>query len=134
MKTIFIFLIGLSFTACRTLPIEMSDEEVLGEPLEDAEFPGGYEKLQTYISDNMDLTSILNTATEPLVNVKVIVRFDIEKDGSISNAIVEKSTGNCLPCEREALRLVQDMPNWTPAKMNGLPIVNPVRLPLIFDL
>ena len=33
-----------------------------------------------------------------------------------------------------ALRLVQNMPNWTPAKMNGLPIVNPVRLPLIFAL
>ena len=86
------------------------------EPLEDAEFPGGYEKLQTYISDNMDLTSIMNTATEPLVNTKVIVRFDIEKDGSISNAIVEKSSANCLACQKEALRLVESMPRWILSK------------------
>lgn len=135
MKTIFIFLIGLSLTACRTLPIEMSDDEVLVEPLEDAEFPEGYEKLQTYIAANMDHYRIENGLSGSTgAACKVIVRFDVEKDGSIRNIAVEKSTGNCLPCEREALRLVRDMPNWTPAKMNGLPILNPVRLPLIFEL
>ena len=132
MKTIFIFLIGLSLTACRTLPIEMSDDQVLVDPLEDAEFPGGYEKLQTYISDNMDLTSILNNATEQLVNTKVIVRFDIEKDGSISNAIVEKSTSNCLACQKDALRLVESMPRWTPAMLDGKPQMTSARIPIDF--
>ena len=113
----------------------MSEEEVIGEPLEDAEFPGGYEKLQSYIAASLDYFRIENGLSGSTgAACKVIVRFDVEKNGSISNVAIEKSTGNCLPCEREALRLVQDMPNWTPAKMNGLPIVNPVRLPLIFAL
>lgn len=137
MKTTFIILLGFSLTACRTLPTVVPDDEVLDtevliDPMEDAEFPGGYEKLQTYISDNMDLTSIMNTATEQLVNTKVIVRFDIEKDGSISNAIVEKSTSNCLACQKEALRLVQSMPRWTPAMLDGKPQMNSARIPIDF--
>lgn len=132
MKTTFIILLGLSLTACRTLPVVVPDDEVLVEPVEDAEFPGGYEKLQTYISDNMDLTSILNNATEQLVNTKVIVRFDIEKDGSISNAIVEKSSANCLACQKEALRLVESMPRWTPAKLDGKPQMTSARIPIDF--
>jgi protein TonB len=132
MKTIFIFLIGLSLFACRTLPVEMSDEEVLGEPIEDAEFPGGYAKMQAYIAENMNGKSLIDSSGTLDGTYRVIVKFDVEKDGSISNAAVEKSTSNCSPCEKEALRLVQNMPNWTPAKMNGLPIVSPVRLPLSF--
>ncbi len=132
MKTIFIFLIGFSLFACRTLPVEMSDEEVLGEPIEDAEFPGGYAKMQVYIAENMNSKSLIDSSGTLDGTYRVIVKFDVEKDGSIRNAAVEKSTSNCPPCEKAALRLVQNMPNWTPAKMNGLPIVSPVRLPLSF--
>jgi protein TonB len=132
MKTIFIFLLGLSLFACRTLPIKMSDAEVLGEPLEDAEFPGGYVKMQAYIAENMNVNSIIDSSGSLDGTYRVIVKFDVEKDGSISNAAVEKSTVNCPPCEKAALRLVQNMPKWTPAKMNGLPIVSPVRLNLSF--
>jgi len=132
MKTIFIFLIGFSLFACRTLPVEMSDEEVLGEPIEDAEFPGGYEKLQTYIADNLNRPTPQDSIDRSNKSCKVIVRFEIDSLGAIRNPLVEKSTVNCLPCEKEALRLVQNMPKWTPAKMNGLPIVSPVRLTLSF--
>ena len=110
----------------------MSDAEVLGEPLEDAEFPGGYEKMQAYIAENMNGKSLIDSSGTLDGTYRVIVKFDVEMDGSIRNAAVEKSTVNCPPCEKAALRLVQNMPNWTPAKMNGLPIVSPVRLPLSF--
>jgi protein TonB len=132
MKRIFIILLGFSLTACRTLPIEMSEAEVLGEPLEDAEFPGGYEKMQVYIVENMNRNKIIDSSRSLEGSYRVMVKFDVEKDGSISNAVIEKSTSDCLLCEKAALRLVQNMPNWTPAKMNGLPIVSPVRLPLTF--
>jgi protein TonB len=132
MKRVFIILLGFSLTACRTLPIEMSEAEVLGEPLEDAEFPGGYEKMQVYIVENMNRNKIIDSSGSLDGSYRVFVKFDVEKDGSISNAVIEKSTSDCLPCEKAALRLVQNMPNWTPAKMNGLPIVSPVRLPLTF--
>jgi hypothetical protein len=132
MKTIFIFLIGFSLFACRTLPVEMSDEEVLGEPIEDAEFPGGYEKLQTYIADNLNRPTPQDSIDRSNKSCKVIVRFEIDSLGAIRNPLVEKSTVNCLPCEKEALRVVQSMPNWTPPKMNGKPTFTIVRLPIIF--
>ncbi|MEN9698879.1 MAG: hypothetical protein RLZZ301_77 [Bacteroidota bacterium] len=132
MKTIFIFLLGLSFFACRTLPIEMSEDEVLGEPIEDAEFPGGYAKMQAYIANNLNRPAPQDSFDRSNTSCKVYVLFEIDSLGAIRNPLVEKSTGNCLPCEKEALRLVQNMPKWTPAKMNGLPIVSQVRLPLTF--
>lgn len=132
MKRIFIVLLGLSLTACRTLPVEVPEDEVFVEPLEDAEFPGGYEKMQVYIVENLNRNKIIDSSGSLYGSYRVIVKFDVEKDGTISNAVIEKSTSNCLPCEKAALRLVQNMPNWTPAKMNGLPIVSPVRLPLTF--
>ncbi|MFM7006840.1 MAG: energy transducer TonB [Flavobacteriales bacterium] len=137
MKTTFIILLGLSLTACRTLPVlvpddEVHEREVFTDPLEDAEFPGGYQKLQAYIKDNIDLSTILNSATEPLVNVHVIVRFDIEKDGSIRNAIIEKETNKCLACQKEALRLVENMPPWTPAMLDGKPQMTSARIPIDF--
>ncbi len=129
-----IFLLVLGTYAHGQEPTMTPDslQMIIEEPLEDAEFPGGYEKLQAYIKDNIDLTSILNTATEPLVNVKVLVRFDIEKDGSISNAIVEKETSKCLACQKEALRLVESMPPWTPAMLDGKPHMISARIPIDF--
>jgi protein TonB len=80
----------------------------------------------------MNRNKIIDSSGSLDGSYRVFVKFDVEKDGSISNAVIENSTSDCLPCEKAALRLVQNMPNWTPAKMNGLPIASPVRLPLTF--
>jgi TonB family protein len=48
---------------------------------------------------------------------KVMVRFLVNKDGSITNVIVTK--GLELSVDLEALRVITMMPKWDPAKVDG---------------
>ena len=48
---------------------------------------------------------------------KVFVSFQVDEKGKISDAKVIR--GLCDTCDKETLRLVQEMPNWTPARKAG---------------
>ncbi|WP_462253486.1 energy transducer TonB [Ekhidna sp.] len=48
---------------------------------------------------------------------RVFVTFVVEKDGSFSNIQVAKSIG--FGCDEEAVRIVESLPNWDPAKIDG---------------
>lgn len=56
-------------------------------------------------------------AAECGVQGRVIVRFVVEKDGSITNASVIRSVEPSV--DREALRIVNSMPLWIPGMNNG---------------
>jgi protein TonB len=80
---------------------------------ENAEFPGGKIKFLEYIEKNMKLIS------EMEVGGKCYLRFVVDLDGSISNVVILKGVESCPQCEKEAKRLIENMPNWIPAKING---------------
>jgi TonB family protein len=101
------------------------DEEICFECA--AEYDGGYEKLNEFIKDNF---CIPEEAIELGVNGRIIVRFVVEKDGTISNAMVETKLKDCPACSKEALRVVSIMPNWKPASENGRLVRAPVRVPI----
>ena len=84
---------------------------------------------------NAWLASHLNypaVAAENGVQGKVIVRFVVGKDGSVSQASVLRSVDPAL--DREALRVVNLMPNWNPGMNNGQPAAVWFTLPVIFKL
>lgn len=105
-------------------------EAVVDVAEEDAEFPGGYEKLNAFINSTIDYPE---EALELGVKGRVVVRFVVEKDGRISNASVERPIVECPSCNKEALRIINQMPNWTPAKNAGRPVRLWVRVPIIYD-
>lgn len=105
-------------------------EEVVDVAEEDAEFPGGYEKLSEFISTNLVFP---DEALEIGVKGRVMVRFVVEKDGRISNATVERPIAECPSCNKEALNVINKMPKWVPAKNAGRPVRLWVRIPIIFD-
>jgi protein TonB len=105
-------------------------EEVVDVAEEDAEFPGGYEKLSEFISSNLVFP---DEALEIGVKGRVMVRFVVEKDGRISNATVERPITECPSCNKEALNVINKMPKWVPAKNAGRPVRLWVRIPIIFD-
>lgn len=76
-------------------------------------FPGGQEELKKYLTINGTYPS---DAKEKGLGGRVIVKFIVEKDGSISNAQISKSIYPSL--DKEALRLIQNMPKWIPAYNN----------------
>jgi protein TonB len=105
-------------------------EEVVEVAEEDAEFPGGYEKLNAFINSTLNYP---DEAIELGVKGRVVVRFVVEKDGRISNASVERPIVECPACNKEALAVVNKFPPWTPAKNAGRPVRLWVRVPIIYD-
>lgn len=71
-------------------------------------------------------------AAENGVSGKVIVQFVVGKNGAISNVKVVKSIDPSL--DREAVRVVSDMPKWTPGKQNGTSVNVRYTLPVTFKL
>jgi len=105
------------------------------EPIEtwveiEAEFNGGYEKLNEFINDNIHPPA---EAADLGVNGRVIVRFVVEKDGTVSNATVETKLDECPACDKEALRVVSKMPKWKAASNAGREVRTYVRLPIKFE-
>lgn len=63
---------------------------------------------------------------------KVVIRFVVEKDGSISNPQVVRSAAELF--DKEAIRVVKSMPNWKPGKQNGRAVRSYFTLPIVFQL
>lgn len=108
----------------------LPEEPILTFVEEEANFIGGYTELNNYIKKNMKYPSI---AKDMGISGKVIVKFIVEKDGSISNVEVESGMTECKECNEEAIRLLKNSPKWKPAKNDGKSVRTIVRIPIKFD-
>lgn len=100
------------------------EEKVLDGVVEEMpHFRGGEKGLQEYLKANLQYP-------DEDVQGRVIVTFMIEKDGSISDAKVVKSLSE--GADKEALRLVNNMPKWAPFKQLGKTVRTKYTLPIIF--
>jgi len=61
---------------------------------------------------------------------KVVCRFVVEKDGSISNITVIRSLDP--GCDKEAVRVIKLLPKFIPGKQNGQAVRVYYILPVIF--
>ena len=93
------------------------------------EFPDGIEGLMDYVAQNVKYPE---SAKENNLQGRVIVKFVIEKDGSVSNVEVGRGWGNEL--DDEAVRVVKAMPKWKPGKQDGKPVRVSFMLPINFKL
>lgn len=75
-------------------------------------FPGGTNALNTFILSNLKYPVV---AQEKGIQGRVVVKFIVEKDGSISNVEVDRSVDPGL--DNEAMRVVKAMPKWIPGQM-----------------
>ena len=66
------------------------------------------------------------------VHGTVVCQFIVEKDGSISNVTVLRSVDPLL--DKEAVRVLESMPNWTPGRNNGQPVRVKYTIPVSFKL
>jgi len=117
-------------------PVEIDIEE---EPLPEAEiidfpdveagFPGGAAELQKWIASNVVYPE---TSIEMEDQGKVYLSFVVESDGSISHISVEKGVSKEL--DREAKRVVRQMPKWSAGEAGGKKVRTRCRLPIVFTL
>jgi hypothetical protein len=87
-------------------------------------FPGGFEELKKYLRRNYKWKQSQTT-----IEGFVYVQFEVLEDGSISNP--KAIRGLCESCDREAIRLIGQMPKW---KHIGKPRRQMLVLPVKFGL
>jgi periplasmic protein TonB len=111
-------------------PIIDNEKEVVLVVEQQAEFQDGIQALYQWLSANMKYPAICR---ENGISGKTVVRFIVEKDGSITNPkIVRVSTHEAL--DNEALRVLKIMPHWKPGKQQGRAVRSYFTLPVKFAL
>lgn len=105
------------------------EEEIFVAVEQQAEFPGGQGALMKFLSNNIRYPE---SAQQNDIQGRVIVKFVVEKDGSIGNVTVVKGVDRDL--DREAIRVVKKMPRWQPGKNNGVAVRSYFNLPVNFRL
>ena len=92
-------------------------------------YPGGDAALMQYLSSNIHYPAV---AAENGVQGRVVVGFVVERDGSITDVNVMRSVDPSL--DREAVRVVKNMPRWIPGKQNGSAVRVKYQVPVTFRL
>ncbi len=64
----------------------------------------------------------------------VYINFIVEKDGSISNVKILKGVANGPHLNKEAVRVIAGMPNWSPGIQDGVPVRVVFNIPIRFSL
>jgi tonB family C-terminal domain len=80
-------------------------------------FPGGDAKLMTFINDTRRYPK---EAYRKGIQGRVTCSFVVNSDGSVSHISVLRGVEPSL--NREAIRVLSKMPEWTPGKIDGQPV------------
>lgn len=108
---------------------EVAEEEIFVFVEENPSFPGGESALYEYLYKNIKYPDL---ARENNITGTVVIKFVVEKDGSITKASILREIGG--GCGKEALRVVNTLPKWKPGKQSGRPVRTEFTLPVQFEL
>ena len=92
-------------------------------------YPGGVEEMMKFISREVKYPAIDREVEN---QGRVYVEFVVEKDGSLTNIKILRGVSETI--DREAIRVVQLMPNWAPGEVGGKIVRCKSRLPIKFEL
>lgn len=87
------------------------------------EYPGGIDKFYQFIGDNYKTPTAVD-----FLGGKVYVSFIIEKDGSVSDVKVLRDVG--FGTGKEAIRVFELCPKWSPGRQNGKNVRCSYSLPI----
>lgn len=93
------------------------------------QFPGGMGALNQWLGSNIKYPAM---AVENGIEGRVIVQFVVERDGSVSGVHVVRGVDPSL--DKEATRVVAQMPKWIPGKQNGSAVRVKYTVPVTFRL
>ncbi len=128
-KSYFIFLITLFFLSSSLYAQSIKkatdtttnsiDTTIYTKVQADAQFPGGMEGWAAYLQKNLDSNIPVKKGAPP-GRYRVIIKFAISKDGSLSDFQPETNFGYGM--EDEFIRVLKNSPKWQPAiLLNGQP-------------
>ena len=95
------------------------------------EFPGGPTEMMKFIQTNIKYPK---QARKKGIQGKCFIKMIVMKDGSIDSVRVLKGVNECPECDAEAVRVIKEMPKWSPGKIDGKPVPVLYTLPISFSL
>jgi protein TonB len=101
-------------------------EEVFWVVEDLAYFPGGKPALKRYLEDNIRYQ---DDAREG--KMEILVQFTIKADGSVADVKIKKASIKQM--DKEAVRLVSEMPDWIPARQRDKPVSSQYIIPVVFE-
>lgn len=100
----------------------------------EARFPGGDQAMDSLIRDQL---YIPDEILEPIkemggtIKARCIVKALVERDGTISDAVIEKTTTSPI-FDNEALQVVKNLPPFAPARLYGATVRSWKLIPVEF--
>jgi len=91
--------------------------------------PGGEKGMMAFITKNVRYPA---PALEGGIQGKVYVRFVISKTGKVTQVEVQRPVHSLL--DKEAVRVIQSMPDWKPGRQNGVPALVAFIVPVTFKI
>jgi len=71
-------------------------------------------------------------ASTHFIEGKVVARVTIDANGQVQEVTIVEALG--FGCDEEVIRTLQNMPNWTPARRNGVNVAQQIQIPVHFIL
>ena len=104
-------------------PLPNESEYVQAEPAK------GYSDLYNFLNANLQYPS--EALSDSIQGVQTI-SFVINTEGKPEQVQVVNSLG--APFDRESRRLIENMPAWKPATLNGKPVESKISIPITFQI
>lgn len=109
--------------------IQKEKGEICQIPERQPEFPGGMKALMEYLIKNIRYPK---QCQKMGITGRVVVTFVINTDGSVSDVEVMKKVHPML--DKEAVRVIQEMPKWQPGMQKGKNVRVRFTMPVNFNL
>jgi len=113
----------------RTTDSQVNDSKVFKIVEEMPQFPGGHQAMMKYIGANVKYPA---KATLEKAEGMVVVNFVIKSTGKVEEVKVVRGVHPAL--DAEALRVINNMPDWQPGKQHGEAVDVSYTIPIQFKL
>lgn len=107
----------------------VGEDEVFSIVEEQPEPVGGMKQFYQYITESLQYPAEAKNAG---IEGKVYVQFVIQEDGSLHDVAAIKGIGG--GCDEEAVRVIEEGPNWVPGKQRGKNVRVRMVMPIAFRL
>lgn len=108
---------------------ENLDDKIFTKTEVESIYPGGLEAWSVFLRKNLKMPDLEKYSVSTGIYT-VIVRFIINKNGTVSDIVPETSNGYGM--ETEVIRLINLSKNWIPARQNGFTVRSYKRQPVTF--
>jgi TonB family protein len=119
---------GITYDPLPELEVATNPDEVLSYAEVLPEFPGGMREMINFLQENMIYPEEMK---ENGIEGRIYVQFVVTKTGSIEEVTIAKGINGL---NREAIRLVKQMPNWKPGTNYGKQVNVKMVIPILFSL